>query len=104
MPDRLRIEIDETLADIVPGFLERKRGDFSTILADVGASDFAEIARLAHRIKGEGGSYGFDELTVMAREIEECAKGGDRAAIVDLVARASAYLDCLDVVYRPFDD
>ena len=35
--------------------------------------DYAEIGRIAHRVKGEGGSYGFDTMTEIGRSLEHAA-------------------------------
>ena len=67
MPDRVIVEVDEDLSDLIPGFLTHKRADIDTIFKAVTRHDYAEIARIAHRIKGEGGSYGFESMTEMAR-------------------------------------
>jgi HPt (histidine-containing phosphotransfer) domain-containing protein len=36
-----------------------------------------ELQRLAHRLKGAGGSYGYPELTEAARGLEVAARAGD---------------------------
>jgi HPt (histidine-containing phosphotransfer) domain-containing protein len=54
------------------------------------ASEHAELAALAHWLKGAGGSVGFDALFEPARELETAAKSGDadqaRASLAQLRA------------------
>jgi HPt (histidine-containing phosphotransfer) domain-containing protein len=42
------------------------------------AGDWDELARLAHWLKGSGGTVGFDCLTAPARELEQHAQCADR--------------------------
>jgi HPt (histidine-containing phosphotransfer) domain-containing protein len=41
------------------------------------AGKFAELAALAHWLKGAGGTVGYDAFTVPARTLEGCAKAAD---------------------------
>ncbi|MFK7733811.1 MAG: ATP-binding protein [Pseudomonadales bacterium] len=49
----------------------------------VDSADFAELANLAHWLKGAGGTVGFDVFTEPAAELEQAAKAND-AEMVDL--------------------
>ncbi len=89
MPDRVIVELDEDLSDLIPGFLTRKRADVITILDANARRDYAEISRIAHRVKGEGGSYGFQTMTEIGRSLERAAAMRDDLQIlVDLAAQA----------------
>ena len=52
--------------------------------------DYAAIGSIAHRIKGEGGSYGFDSMTEMGRALEVAAAKRDDAAVTTLARSCSA--------------
>src|SRR5258705_3504155 len=104
MPDRVIVEVDEGLSDLIPGFLTHKRTDISTILAAIGRRDYAEISRTAHRIKGEGGSYGFDTMTELARSLEVAAETRDDSAATTLVRQLLNYIDHVEIVFQPSDD
>lgn len=88
MPDRVIVEVDEGLSDLIPGFLAHKRADISAILEAVARRDYQEISHVAHRIKGERGSYGlrYDDRTgALAR-----SGGGDAGRWRSVRARAPA--------------
>jgi len=84
MPDRVIVEVDADLSDLIPGFLTRKRADVITIFEAIARGDYPEIKRIAHRIKGEGGSYGFDSMTQIARSLEHAAATRDDGAVTTL--------------------
>ena len=64
-------------AAIVSKFLQRLGGQLDTLDAAFQSGDFAEVARLAHWLKGSGSNVGFDAFIEPSRELEESAKAGD---------------------------
>jgi HPt (histidine-containing phosphotransfer) domain-containing protein len=101
MPDRVIVEVDEDLSDLIPGFLTNKRADIDTIFEAVARRDYAEIGRIAHRIKGEGGSYGFDAMTETGRSLEHAAALRDDSAVTTLARQLLSYLDRVEIVFQP---
>jgi histidine phosphotransfer protein HptB len=97
------INVDPDLSDLVPGFLSRKREDLQRILEALGKGDYAIVTHLAHRIKGEGGSYGFDRMTEMGRAMEDAARKQDSATVERLSRDLLNWLDHIEVVYQPTD-
>jgi len=104
MPDRVIVEVDEDLSDLIPGFLTHKRADVVTIVDAIARRDYAEIGRIAHRIKGEGTSYGFETMTEMGRSLEQAAAIHDDGAVATLARQLLNYMDRLEIVYQPSQD
>ncbi len=104
MPDRVIVGVDEDLSDLIPGFLTHKRADIMTIFDANARHDYAEIGRIAHRIKGEGGSYGFETMTEMGRLLEHAAAMRDDGAVATLAGQLLNYMDRLKVVFQPSKD
>ena len=104
MPDRVIVEVDQDLSDLIPGFLTHKRADIDTIFDAVTRRDYAEIGRIAHRVKGEGGSYGFDAMTEIGRSLENAAATRDDGAVTTLARQLLSYLDRLEIVFQPSKD
>jgi len=91
----------ESYRRTLPQQLEALRAKLAN--AQTGGSDaLADAARLAHRVKGTAGSYGFDAVAAELEGIEEilerAGRGGpvlaapDRDAIDAALARAQASL------------
>jgi HPt (histidine-containing phosphotransfer) domain-containing protein len=101
MPDRVIVEVDEDLSDLIPDFLAHKRADIDSVFEAVARRDYAAIGRIAHRIKGEGGSYGFDSMTELGRSLERAAAIRDNGAVTTLARQLLRYLDQVEVVFQP---
>jgi HPt (histidine-containing phosphotransfer) domain-containing protein len=101
MPDRVIVEVDEDLCDLIPGFMTHKRADIAAIFDAVERRDYAAIGSIAHRIKGEGGSYGFDAITQTGRSLEHAAATRDDGAVTTLARQLLSYLDHLEIVFQP---
>ena len=104
MQDRIIVSVDEGLSDLIPGFLAHKRSDVGAILDAIAQHDYAQVSRIAHRIKGEGGSYGFDTMTELGRSLEDAATARDDGATTALARKLLDYLDHVDVEFQPSDD
>lgn len=104
MPDRVIVEVDEDLSDLIPDFLIHKRNDIATIFEAVSHRDYAAISSIAHRLKGEGSSYGFDSMTEMGRGLENAAAIRDDGAVTTLARQLLSYLDHVEVVFQPSKD
>lgn len=63
---------------LVPGFLAARRREHERMLSCLLDEDFEQIARLGHRLKGSGGSFGFPELTSLGARLEAVARDNDR--------------------------
>ena len=58
----LTLHIDPGLEEIVPGFLENRRRDVQTLETALQQNDLNTIRVIGHRMKGDGGGYGFDVI------------------------------------------
>ena len=76
---------DVDFREIVEEFVERLGEKLSAMEQACGSGDLEELARLAHWLKGSGGTAGFDDFTTPARTLEEFAKQGQEEQILDAV-------------------
>jgi HPt (histidine-containing phosphotransfer) domain-containing protein len=99
--EKFTARIDPDLYDLIPGFLKHKRDDTRTILLGISGEhiDFAALCRIAHNIKGEGGSYGLDAISLYGAEIEQAAISHDADAIRRYANELAAYLDSVQIEY-----
>jgi HPt (histidine-containing phosphotransfer) domain-containing protein len=68
---------DPQLAGILPGFVERLPAQLDALCKALEEERLEDAERLAHRLKGAGGSYGYPTLTEVAKSLELAAKAGD---------------------------
>jgi signal transduction histidine kinase/DNA-binding response OmpR family regulator len=94
------VEVAMELKEITPGFLANKRADVAVLRAALKERDYERLQRLGHMLKGEGGSYGFDAITQLGAGVEQAASQKDKAALENLIATLTRYLDTVSVVFR----
>jgi histidine phosphotransfer protein HptB len=97
---RVTVAIDPDLEELIPGFLENRRKDAAALEAAVRTQDFNMVRLLGHRMKGDGGGYGFQEISDIGGVLEEAAVRKDRTVIGQQVAALNEYLAQVEVVYR----
>jgi len=96
----LTVHIDPGLKDIVPGFLENRRRDVQTLETALRQNNLAQVHIIGHRMKGDGGGYGFDAISMLGAALEQAAARADRDAIRRHTAELIDFLARVTVVYR----
>jgi len=89
---------DPDLVDLIEEFVANLRNRVRYLEVAYAANDVAELARLAHQLKGASGGYGFGVIGAMAGRLEEAAKlagsvvdvARELEELVSLCRRASA--------------
>ncbi|HZC67063.1 MAG TPA: Hpt domain-containing protein [Nitrospirales bacterium] len=68
--EKILVRVDPEIAELIPGFLANRRKDVTAMLDAVQRSDFETVRLLGHSMKGAGGGYGFDAITVIGGALE----------------------------------
>ena len=68
---------DPDIVPILEGYVARLQAQVDDMRAALGNAQFVDLQRLAHRLKGSGGNYGYPMLTEAAGKLEEAAKARD---------------------------
>jgi HPt (histidine-containing phosphotransfer) domain-containing protein len=97
---KLVVRIDRDLSDLIPGFMARKRQDVDVIRTAADASNHVALGELGHKIKGEGGSYGFDGISKIGTKLELAAKAQDPIEARRQADRLLEYLDSVEIIYE----
>ena len=96
----ITVYIDSGLEEIVPGFLENRRRDVQKIETALGQDDLNTICVIGHRMRGDGGGYGFDAISVVGAALEQAAAREDRDGIRRSTTELTDFLARVIVVYR----
>jgi len=94
------VTVAKDLADLIPSFMNNRRKELETLRTALSASNFEELRRLGHRMKGAGSSYGFDLVSAVGKTIEDAAKSGDTDAIKSSLETYEDYLARVEIVYE----
>jgi HPt (histidine-containing phosphotransfer) domain-containing protein len=98
--DRITVTIDADLEEIVPGFLDNRKKDVETLQTALQGNDIKTVRLLGHRMKGDGGGYGFDAISAIGDKLEQAAIREDRTAMTQQIAALADFLGRVEVVYR----
>ncbi len=84
------------VAGVLPGYVAGLAREVGRLDRLVPAGRWADVRRVAHQLRGSGGSYGFPDLTRLATAAEAAIDAGrpaeaDVAALVALVRRIDGY-------------
>lgn len=94
------VEISRDLEDIVPIFLGNRNKDVQTLREALAQQDFRTVQTLGHRMKGDGGGFGFDRITEIGAAMERAAKLQDCSTIEQHIVQLEDFLNRVTVVYR----
>lgn len=94
------VSIDASFEPLLPKFMTNRKKEVVVMQEALVVKDFETVRKVAHGMKGAGGSYGFDRITAMAATIEQAAKTGDALTITRDLPALGSYLDRITVVYE----
>ena len=97
--DKYQALVSRRLLDLVPAFLRNRWNEVESLRQALAKGDFEQLRQLAHRMRGVGGSYGFDYVTTLGQQIEQCARNGDAQALAKLVGDYADYLTNVRIEY-----
>ncbi len=90
-------EFREVVVEFVPTLHKR----IDEIRQGLNRGDFEEVARLAHWLKGSGGSLGFAEFNQPSIELENAARAEDRMAARKYLEQIRALCNAIDIPAMP---
>jgi HPt (histidine-containing phosphotransfer) domain-containing protein len=92
---------DPRYRKVILRFVERLGTQLDAMEAAWKANDYDELAKLAHWLKGSGGTVGFDDFTEPAKHLEQLAKAGQGDQVEEVIAELR---DLAAAVQAPQDD
>jgi len=98
--ERITVYIDPDLEDIIPTFLANRQKDLQTLRTAMIEKDFETIRILGHRMRGDGGGYGFTAISGIGGVMELAAGRRDEPAIQRQTAELEDFLARVHIVYR----
>ncbi len=92
------IKIDKALLPYAQGYIDHVKKTCSAIVSLASNGGFEDIALLAHRMKGEGGAYGLDEVSAAGREMMLLAETADADGLKERALDLLQYLERVKVI------
>ncbi len=69
-----RLAVNAKFHPVINAFIQRMNPQLESMKAALDSANMDELSKLAHWLKGSGGSVGFDDFTDPARRLEDAAK------------------------------
>lgn len=98
--ERIVVHVDAELEDLIPRFLGDWKEEVGSMREALEKNDYETIRKMAHNMKGTGGSCGLDVITDMGIGIEEAAKAMEPEALRKNLDALSSYLERVELVYE----
>lgn len=96
----ITVYLDPDLEEIVPGFLDNRRRDVQILTTCMENGQLDTIRLLGHRMKGDGGGYGFDAISTIGHALEQAALRRDLTTIRERTRELTDFLTRVRVVYK----
>ena len=96
---KIPVQIDSSLEAIIPGFLANRQRDLTTIESCLKQGDLNTIRMLGHRMKGDGGGYGFDQISTIGDQLEQAAMANNLPALHAHIENLKDFLSRVEIVY-----
>ena len=94
------VRVDPILESLVPRFLENRKRDLAALQGALEDEDFETIQSLGHAMKGTGGAYGFEVISVLGSELEASGKGRNLVDARGWMRLLEKYLARVKVLYE----
>ena len=98
--EKIIVKIDPDLEELIPGFLNNRATDLTTLREALTAENYQSLQSLGHSLKGVGGGYGFSGMSEIGAAIEAAAKQQNLEELRTLVEQYGNYLDSVEVVFE----
>ena len=99
LQDALIVHIESDFEPLMSKFMANRKKEVVTMREALAQQDLETVRKVAHGMKGAGGSYGFDHITLMATTIEHTAKNGTSAGLAEELDRLAVYLEQVQVIF-----
>lgn len=99
LDEKIIIQVDPDLEELIPGFLENRVADIAKLRTSLDDNDFVSIQSIGHSTKGVGGGYGFNLMSEIGSEIESAAKENDADKIREKISQLDDYLQRIEIEY-----
>lgn len=80
-----KYNIPPELEPLIPGFLERREKDIGFLKLLLTTYDYKQIRYIAHMLKGQGSSYGFNILSTLGSDLERASREENYEEVRDIV-------------------
>ena len=97
--EKIIVKADPDIADMIPWYLEKMQEDIKALNEALEKTDYEKIKVTAHRMKGSGANYGFDDISELGKKLERSAGEENAEEIKQFLGDLTSYFDRIEVQY-----
>ncbi|MCP4746249.1 MAG: response regulator [Desulfobacteraceae bacterium] len=94
------LRLDKAFAEFIPVFIKDVKKDIVAMQEALQNNDFQFIQAASHRIKGAGGGYGLDAVSIFAQTIETAGREQNEAETGRQLKKLAHYLQQIEITYE----
>ncbi|WPU64319.1 response regulator [Peredibacter starrii] len=95
----IEVVIHGEIKDLIPEFLNSRQVELTKLYLAHSNQDYVYMEETGHKLKGTAGSYGFERLSQIGKDIEECAKSRNDHYLSLALSDYRIFLKLVQVVY-----
>lgn len=99
MNEKIVVDVDQELEDLMPLFMETRQRDLAGLAAGLAMNDMVALQVIGHGMKGSGGAFGFPLITEMGAVIETSALLNDVGTVEKQYLKLLDYLAKVHINY-----
>jgi HPt (histidine-containing phosphotransfer) domain-containing protein len=99
MTEKIKVQVSKDIEVLVPRYLDRRHKEIESFRVALSGGDFEALRIGGHSLKGSGGGYGFETLTLIGSRIEKAAQQRDATTINAAIAEYADYMARLEVTF-----
>ena len=84
---------DPIVRELLPGYLERRRQELTTLVDALERGDFLRLRTIGHNLYGSGGAYGLQKVSEFGAALEKAAQAEDTSAIRRTIQQIRSFLE-----------
>ena len=97
MSEKIVVKVDPELEELIPSYLQNLEKNTAKIKVGLQKDDMELCRGLGHNMKGSGGSYGFEFISKIGKEIEDAARSAKNKEIEGCIRKLEDYIERLEV-------
>jgi HPt (histidine-containing phosphotransfer) domain-containing protein len=94
------IILEKDIKHLIDKYLANRQNDLKEIKIAIKKEDFNAIQKIAHGIKGSGGCYGLDELSLLGEQLEKATLRQSKEEVLVQTSLLRQYLSKLNIKYE----
>lgn len=84
--------VDQILEPLLPGFIQNRWKDLDLLKKYLHESDYISIDNLIHKLQGTAGTFGFNELVDLAKNLNLAIKLNDLTKIESILSEYEFFM------------